>query len=149
MDDAGDGETIFWFAVGDAVAASDDGTRLGHLISPTMHDITQDITVEIIGEGDEIHGEEDLTAHGVDIGEGVGGGDGAKIVGGIDDGGEEVHGVDNGLFVIETIDSGIIGGGEADEKIGEFFSRERFTERRQHVRQIGWAEFRGSTSASG
>ena len=55
--------------------------------------------------------------HGVDVGEGVGGGDPSEVVGVVDDGGEEVGGEDDGQVVADPVDGGVVGGVEPDEEV--------------------------------
>jgi hypothetical protein len=56
--------------------------------------------------------------HGVDIGQGVGGGDLPEGVGVVDDGGEEVDGLDDGQIVAETIDARVLVPLETDDEVG-------------------------------
>ena len=65
------------------------------------------------------------SAHGVDVAEGVGGGDLAEGVGVVHDGGEEIYGLDERQVRVELIHSGVVGVVEADQDVrvvlpGEF-----------------------------
>ena len=65
-----------------------------------------------------------LAAHGIDIGERVGGGDAAEVVGIIDDRHEEIGGGDDGLFVVDAVDGGIVGRFGAHQQVGEELGRQ-------------------------
>ena len=56
-------------------------------------------------------------AHGVHIGDGVGGGDAAKVERIVDDGHEEVGGGNQRLLVVELVDSGVIGRLDAHQQL--------------------------------
>src|SRR5690606_30049508 len=57
-------------------------------------------------------------AHGVDVGERVGGGDAAEVARVVDDRGEEVGGGDDGLVLVELVHRGVVGGVGADQQLG-------------------------------
>ena len=59
-------------------------------------------------------------AHGIDVGNGVGGRDAPEVVGVVDDGHEEIGGGDQRLFVIELVDGGIVRGFDADQQLGRY-----------------------------
>ena len=125
VDEAGDGEAIFRFAVGDTVAAGNDGTSFGDFFGTTAQDFAQNVAVEVVGEGDEVDGEEGTAAHCIHIGEGVGGGNRAEVVGVVYDGREEVGGGDEGLLVIEAVDGGVIGRSQSYQQVGEVLRPEK------------------------
>ena len=58
-----------------------------------------------------------LAAHGIDVGDGVGGGDAAEVVGVVDHRHEEVGGGDDAGVVVELPDGGVVGGLGADQKL--------------------------------
>jgi len=69
------------------------------------------------GKPNNIQGGQRARAHGVDIRESVGGGDGAEPVGVVDDGREEVDRLDQGQIVAEAVHSGIVVRRMTDENV--------------------------------
>src|SRR5439155_17906249 len=69
--------------------------------------------------------------HGVDVAEGVGGGDGPEVVGPVHDRREEVGGEDEGEVVGELVDGGVVAGGAADEDVGVADFRQQAEQRQQ------------------
>jgi hypothetical protein len=57
-------------------------------------------------------------AHGIDVADGVGGGDAAEVERVVDDGHEEVGGGDQRLLVVELVDRGVVGGLDAHQQLG-------------------------------
>ena len=57
-----------------------------------------------------------LAAHGVDVGDRVGGGDAAEVERVVDDRHEEVGGGDQRLLVVELVDGGVVGGLDAHQQ---------------------------------
>lgn len=116
MDEAGDGESVEWFGIFDGVSAGEDAASLGDLVGAPAEDGINGFEGEDIGgDADDIHRGDGASTHGIDVGEGIGGGDLAVEVGIVNDGGEEIEGLDEGAFVIDSIDGGVVGGGGADE----------------------------------
>ena len=73
------------------VPAHDGDARLGRLVRRATQDVAQNFRRKLlIREAHEIEGRQRFAAHGVNIAEGIGRCDGAKIVRPIDDGGEEI-----------------------------------------------------------
>ena len=59
-----------------------------------------------------------LAAHGVHVGDRVGGGDAAEVVGIVDDRHEEIGGGDQRLLVVELVDGCVVGGFDAHQQLG-------------------------------
>ena len=59
-----------------------------------------------------------MPAHGVDIGEGVGRGNPAPVVGAVDHGGEEVGGGQHGEVLADQHRSGVVAVVQADQNVG-------------------------------
>ena len=57
-------------------------------------------------------------AHGIDVGQRIGGGDAAELVGVVDDGHEEVGGRHDRLFVVQPVDGGVVAVLDADQQVG-------------------------------
>ena len=148
-DFSGDGEAVLGFFVDDGVSAGDDGACFADLVGSAAEDVGDDVGGEILGEGGDVEGEEDASAHGVDVGHGVGGGDRAELVGVVDERGEEVEGLDERAIVIDRVDGGVVGARESDEQLGVLGGRELGTEMAQHVSQALGAELGASTAAAG
>ena len=63
----------------------------GHLFGTAAQDLSQHIQIHALGEADKIQCRFDLTAHGVDIAQGIGCGDLPEGIGVIDHRREEIH----------------------------------------------------------
>jgi hypothetical protein len=82
-------------------------------------------------EARDIEGRQRLAAHGINVGEGIGRGNGAEKVRIVHNRGEKVHGQDQGGPVVEAKDSRVVGGVNADDESlvsGEVYSPEQFLE---------------------
>ena len=148
MHEANRGEAILWLVVGDGMPARDQRARLAHLLRAAAQNLGQNLGIEVVGEADEVQGEERVAAHGVDVAEGVGGGDGAEGIGIVHHRREEIRRGNDGLFVIQAIDGGIIGVAQPHEQVAGGLRAECGGERTQHVRQGLRAHLGGSTSAA-
>jgi GNAT superfamily N-acetyltransferase len=62
-------------------------------------------------------GHQRVAAHGVDVADGVGGGDAAEVEGIVDDGHEEVGGRDHAAFVVQGVHGGVVARGVADPQL--------------------------------
>ncbi|MNU78406.1 hypothetical protein D3C71_679940 [compost metagenome] len=87
-----------------------------------------------------------LSAHGIDIGNGVGGGDAAKIVGVVHHRHEEVCGGDHACIVVDLPDSGVVGHLVSDQKLCE---RLRGRLACQQFLQDGGCKLAAATAAMG
>jgi hypothetical protein len=116
VDHAGYGEAIDGLRIFDGMAAGEGALGFLGFGGATLEDFVDDLVAdEVDGHADDGEGGEGLAAHGVDVGERIGGGDLAVKVWVVDDGGEEVDGLDEGAFIVETIDSRVVGGGTTDD----------------------------------
>jgi hypothetical protein len=149
MDGAHDAETVFRLGVVNCVAAGDDAAALGDLGGAAAEDFRQYRRRQVLGEADDVQGEEDFGAHSVDVAHGVGRGDGAIGVGVIDDGREEVERQDDSKLVADAIDSGVVKAVEAEEQIGVLFGPESLGQWAQDLRQEGDARLTRSAGAGG
>ena len=100
------------------------------------------------GPGDEVDGQQRLAAHGVHVGEGVGGRDPSPVVGVVDDGGEEVGADDQGLLVAEPVDGRVVGGVQAHQQVGVEGGIEAADEAEDRA-QLGGGELGGAAAAGG
>ena len=142
-------EAVLGLVVPDGVAAGDGAAGLGDLVGAPRNDPGGDIRRQVLGEGSNVEGEHDLAAHRVDIGHGVGGGDGAVLPGVIDERGEEIEGGDDGRARIDAVDGGIVGRPEPGEEVGMRFGVERLGQWRQNLRQGLRARLGRSAAAAG
>src|SRR6185437_16297074 len=95
VDAAHDREAGLGLAVGDGVAADDRGLGAGAGVVDARHDLGEGGEGELVGgEADEGEGDLGAAAHGPDVAERVGGGDGAEGARVVDDGGDDVDGED-------------------------------------------------------
>ena len=77
MNEPGDGIAEFDFRIADAVAAEYGAACLLHDGEAAAEDLLKHIQVALLGEAEQSKGSEGAAAHGVDVAEGVGGGDAA------------------------------------------------------------------------
>ena len=132
---AEDAKAVLGFVVPDGVAAGNDAAGLGDLVGAAADDVGGDGRGEVLGEGGDVEGEGDFAAHGVHVGHGVGGGDGAVLPGVVDEGGEEVEGGDDGGTGVDAPDGGVVGRAQPGEEVGVSFGIKRGGEGRQNLRQ--------------
>jgi hypothetical protein len=76
-----------------------------------------------------------VAAHGVDVADGVGGGNAPEVVGVIDDGHEEVGGGDHAALVVQRIDRRVVTRGVAHPQLGVEVLRP--AARQDHVQHLG------------
>ena len=115
---AGDGVAELDLVVANGMAADHGAAGLHHLGESAGQDALKD--GEVAGARETDHGEraQGTAAHGVDVAEGVGGGDLAEGVGIVDDGREEIDGLHQRQVGGDQIHSGVVGGVEADQDLG-------------------------------
>lgn len=119
---------------------------LGNFVGAAAENLVHDIEREIIGgHRHDVHCGDGFTAHGVDVGERIGGRDLPEKIGVIDNGREEIEGLNEGEVVGQTVDRSVIGAGRADEEIGVV----DVAEATQDLREFRLAELGGSSSARG
>ena len=117
MDQSRDRIAELGFFVADAMSADDGAARFDHLRQSAGENSLKDCDIGFVGEADESERGERLSAHGIDVTEGVGGGDLTEGVGVVDDGGEEVDSLNERCVGVELIHSGVVGVIEADQDV--------------------------------
>ena len=145
MHAAGDAEPILGLGVDHGVPARHHPSRLQHLVGAALEDGRDDGLGHLAREAREVQREEDLASHGVDVGHGVGGGDGTEEIGVVHDGSEEIHGADYRHLVGDAIDSGIVALAETDEEIRMRVVAQAL----QHVPEISGTHLGCSAGAGG
>jgi len=118
VDGTGDGVAEFDFVVGDTVAAEDGAFGLAHFFGAALEDLLKRGQIAFGGIGQNGERRNGAPAHGVDIAQSVGGGDGAEGVRVVDHGGEEIDGLHQGQVRCELVYAGVIGGIKADQHVG-------------------------------
>ena len=122
VDQAGYRQADLRLLVLDGVAADDHRPGFLHLLRAAAQDLHQDRAIEAGRKAYQGEGGQRRAAHGVDIREGVGGGDAAVARRIVDDRREEVDGLHQRPLFVEAVDPGI---GEGDRG-------------RQQIRVIEW-----------
>ncbi len=121
----------------DAVPADDGDARLSRLVGRPAQDVGKRFHGQLlIGKADEVERGQRFAAHGIDIAQGIGGRDGAEIVGPIDDGREKIGRQHKGQIVVELIDGGIVGGSAADQHVGIGDDRQLAEQGQQVARRL-------------
>ena len=99
MHRAGDTHAVLGFVIGDGVAPRDGTHGLGRLVGASGQDLPRHLQIEAVGETQQIQGKDGLSAHGIDVGDGIGRGDLSEEIGIVHHGWEEVHRLHNGDIV--------------------------------------------------
>ena len=144
MDNAHDGQAVLHVAVGDGVAPRQDAPGLDDLLRAALHDLPQDVQIHGLREADDVQGGLYLTAHGVDVAEGIGGRDLAEGVGVLHHGWEEVQGLDDGDVVGHLVHGGVVLAVVADEQI---FVLRAPGQQAQHPAEDAGAQLGGAPAA--
>ena len=140
-----DRETVLELFVDDRVTADDEGAGLVNFVLPTAQDLGEHAQRKRVRwKADDVERSERLTAHGIDVGEGIRRCDLAKGVWIIDDRREEVDGLHEREVVGQHEDPRVIEGLATDDQVGIGPVRER----RERSRQVTRTQFGGSTSAT-
>ena len=105
--------------------------------------LQQAFAEQVARESDQAERKQRTRAHRVDVGERVGGGDASEVVGIVDDGREEVDGRDQRAIVRDAVHGRVVTRRRVDED-GGVVTGDQVT---QDLRQLGQAEFAGSTGA--
>jgi hypothetical protein len=131
MDNAGDGVAELDLGVADGVAADDDGAGLLKAFDAALKNLFEpcQARVFVVGIADEVESGERLASHGVDVAEGIGGGDLAIDKGLVDDRRKEVDGLNERNLIGEAVDARVVVRFGADEKV-------RVVERRQVAQDL-------------
>ncbi len=118
-DGARDHQAILWLLIIDGMAAEDGDAGLPGLGLAPCENPGQLLQGELVaGEANDIQGKQRRGPHGVNIGEGIGRGDLAELVGVVDDGGEEIDALDENPAIGQAVCGGVVGVFVADEDIG-------------------------------
>jgi hypothetical protein len=144
---AGDSQAVLGFLIIDTVPAGYDRTGLGDFFGPAAQNLAQDLYAKVVRKGDQIDGKKYPPAHGVNIGQGVGGRDRAEVVGIINNRREEIGRGDNRLFFIQAKYGRIICAIQTDQEvriIGRFKCLANWFQRLFQLRR---SQLRRSTSA--
>ena len=118
IDEAGDGISELGFFVADAVAADHRALGLHHFRKAAGQDLLQHFEVAVGRETNVSQRGDGTAAHGVDVAQGVGGGDLAESVGVVHDGREEIDGLHQRGVGRDPVDAGVVGVIEADQNVG-------------------------------
>src|SRR5206468_1950104 len=103
----------------DAVSAGDMATGLGCDVETTAENVAYELQRERLARPrQQIDREKGTAAHRVDVGERVGCGDPAPVVGVIDDRREEVRGGKDCGLAVDADRGSVVAGIEADEEFG-------------------------------
>jgi hypothetical protein len=101
----------------DRVAAGDRDARLAAHRGAAFQDLADGLQRQHVDRHAHQRQRHDgRAAHGVDVADGVGGGDAAEVERVVDDGHEEVGGGDQRLLVVEPVDGGVVGGLDAHQQ---------------------------------
>ena len=142
VDEAGDGVAELDFFVADAVAADHGAPGFEHLAEPAGQDLLENPEIALRRETQVGQSGNGAAAHGIDVAQGIGGGDLAEGEGIVDHGGEEIHGLHERLPRADLVDAGIVGVIEAHENIRIVLPRQLSENRVEHR----GAELRGTAS---
>ena len=145
LDHADDRQAVLGLGIVHGVAADDQTFGLGGLGVTALEGLAEDLLVQRRRESDDVQGDQGLAAHGVHVGQGVGGGDGPELVGIVGDGWEEVHRHDERRIVVEAVHGGIVARLGANQQVGVAQQR-NIT---QDLTQVLKAQLGRSTSAVG
>lgn len=135
VDEPGDRVAEFDGIVGDRMATEEGAFGFLHLGSAAGEDGAQRFDIVFCRVAEDREGSDWFAAHGVDIAEGVGGGDGAEIKRIVDDGSEEVESLHEGAVVRELVDAGIVRRFKPEQYFGIFDTRKRGERLRQDPRR--------------
>ena len=108
MDEARDSETVLGLLVQDAVAPGDESPGLIDLVVSAPQELVHRLLGHVRRDGHDVQAQLRLAPHGVDIAEGVGGGDLPEEVGIVRDGREEVHRLHQSQVVCDLVDAGVV-----------------------------------------
>ena len=144
VDATGDRQPELWLLVDDGVAARDHAAALRELVDRPGHQPLEQVEREILGPRDDVEREEDLSAHRVDVGHRVRGGDRPCRIRVVDDRREEIDGLDDRELVGNAIDRRVIGRLQSDEQLSGVGLR---GEGAQDLRQWAGAQLRASAGA--
>ena len=117
MNGAGDGVTELDLAVVHRVAAQNRASRFAHFLRAAGENRAQNIEIAVAGKRHQRQRRDRHAAHGVDIAQRIGRGDGSIREGIVHDGREEIDGLHQGQIGGHTIHARIVGRVIADQHI--------------------------------
>ena len=130
------------------MTAADQRARGAHHVVPAVEHARQQLERQPLARpGDEVEREQRRTPHRVHVGERVGGGDAAPVVGVVDDRREEVGGHDDREVVAQAVHRGVVRGVEPDEQVGVLRRVAQAAHEAEHGAQIGGGELAGAAGA--
>ena len=141
MDGAGDRVAEFDFRIRHAVSAEHRAAGFAHFFESAEQDGFEHFRIAVRRESHDRKRRNRRAAHGVNIAQRVGGGDGAEGERIVDDRREEVDGLHQRQIGAQSIHSGVVGCVEADKDVRIGDSRHRA----EHFVQQLWTQFRRST----
>src|SRR5699024_11569763 len=116
MGGAGDGHAVFGFGIVDGVSADHRAAYLCGDVAAALEDLGEELGGQFLpGPAHQVERHHGDAAHGVDVREGIGGGDPAPVVGVVDHRGEEVRGGQDRQDLAELADGGCDADIDADE----------------------------------
>ena len=118
LDHARHGKAVLGLLVVNGVPANDEHACFVGLLVPALQDAAQYRLVHVGRPAEDVHGQQRPSAHGVDVAQRVGHGDGPVPVGVVHDGGEEVHCLNEGQVPIHPVDRGVIPGAVPHQEVG-------------------------------
>ena len=133
MDEARDGQAVLGLVVEDAVAAGDEGARLINLLIAAPEDLMHRVLGHILRHAHDVQSQLGVTAHGVDIRQGVGGCDLAEGIGIVGNGREKVQRLHQRQLVRYLIHRGVVALIKAHQQIGILVDLDTLQQLRQHT----------------
>ena len=115
---ARDCQAVLGLVVVNAVPAHDGGAGLVDLLIAAAQDLVDNVGGHVLGHGHHVKRYLGLAAHGIDVRERVGGGNGTIGVGVIGDGREEVDRLHDGHVVGHAVDRRIVRLVKANQEVG-------------------------------
>ncbi len=114
------GQAIDRFGRVDRMAAGDRDAGAGADFGPALQDAAHHLRRDLAERHAEDGQRHDRpAAHGVDVGDGVGGGDAAEVPGVVHDRHEEVRRGDHAGVAVQPVDRRVVAGLRADQQVGE------------------------------
>ena len=138
-------EAVLRLVVFDGVAAGQKRPGFAHLVRAAAQHLGHDVFSEAARKGEDVEGRERARAHREHVGERVGRGDGAELVGVVHHRREEVEREHGGGVVVEAVDGCVVGGLEAQQKLG----RGRRRDALQYVGEVARTPLGRSTALLG
>ncbi len=135
MDKTQDDQPVFGLFILDGMPAGQHHAGFAGFLGAAAQDFGADLSRQIGRQGGDIQRQERPPAHGVDIREGIGGGDGAIIVRIVHHRGEEIGGDDQGALRIQTPDRRVVRLTQTHQQVRVIAGRENALQRAQHLRQ--------------